>query len=164
MMREVAAGVQPGTRVLVVDDNVDTVESMARLLKLHGHEVQTACDASEAIAAALSWRPEVVLLDLGLPDMDGYQVALRLRQEASCQGTVIIAVTGYGRPEDRRQSREAGIDLHLLKPVDPGVLLRLLAQVEAGVRCAGPPPALTENAAGKPSPSGLGGIAALPLL
>src|SRR5262249_19512527 len=132
MMREVAAGVQPGTRVLVVDDSVDTVESTARPLKLHGHEVQTACDASEAIAVALSWRPEVVLLDVGLPDMDGYRVALRLRQEASFQGTVIIAVTGYGRPEDRRRSRESGIDLHLVKPVDPDVLLALLAPCEAG--------------------------------
>jgi CheY-like chemotaxis protein len=132
MMREVATGEQPATRVLVVDDSVDTVESTARLLRLHGHEIQTACDASEAIAVALSWRPEVVLLDLGLPDMDGYQVALRLRQEASFQGTVIIAVTGYGRPEDRRQSREAGIDLHLLKPVNPDVLLALLAQCGAG--------------------------------
>ena len=79
-MREVAAAVQPGTRVLVVDDSVDTVESTARLLKLHGHEVQTACDASEAITAALRWRPEFVLLDLGLPDRDGYQVALRIRR------------------------------------------------------------------------------------
>ena len=130
MTREVAAGVQPGTRVLVVDDSVDTVESTARLLKLHGHEVQTACDASEAIAAALRWRPEFVLLDLGLPDRDGYQVALRIRQEASCQGTVIIAVTGYGRPEDRQRSREAEIDHHLLKPVDPGVLLGLLSRTE----------------------------------
>ena len=126
MIPEVAAGVQPGTRVLVVDDNVDTVESMARLLKLHGHEVQTACDASEAIATALSWRPEVVLLDLGLPDMDGYQVAATIRQEASCQGIVLIAVTGYGLPEDHQRSREAGIDLHLVKPVDPAELLALL--------------------------------------
>ena len=130
MIPEVAAGVPPGTRVLVVDDSADTVESMARLLKLHGHEVQTACDASEAIAAALSLRPEVVLLDLGLPDMDGYQVALRLRQEASFQGTVIIAVTGYGRPEDRQRSREAEIDHHLLKPVEPGVLLGLPSRTE----------------------------------
>ena len=130
MIPEVAAGVQPGTRVLVVDDSVDTVESTARLLKLHGHEVQTACDASEAIAAALRWHPEFVLLDLGLPNIDGYQVAARIRQEASCQGTVLIAVTGYGRPEDRQRSREAGITYHLLKPVDPGALLALLSPTE----------------------------------
>ena len=130
MIPEVAAGVQPGTRVLVVDDSVDTVESTARLLKLHGHEVQTACDASEAIAAALRWRPEFVLLDLGLPDIDGYQVALRIRQEASCQGTVLIALTGYGQPEDRQRSREAEIDHHLLKPVDPSELLALLSRTE----------------------------------
>ena len=130
MMREVAGRVQPGTRVLVVDDSADTVESTARLLKLHGHEVQTACDASEAIATALRWCPEFVLLDLGLPDIDGYQVAARIRQEASCQGTVLIALTGYGRPEDRQRSREAGIAYHLLKPVDPGELLALLIQTE----------------------------------
>ena len=130
MIPEVAAGVPPGTRVLVVDDSADTVESMARLLKLHGHEVRTACDASEAIAAALRWRPEFVLLDLGLPDRDGYQVALRIRQDASCRGTVIIAVTGYGRLENQRQSREAGIDHHLLKPVEPGVLLGLPSRTE----------------------------------
>jgi CheY-like chemotaxis protein len=130
MIPGVAAGVQPGTRVLVVDDSVDTVESTARLLKLHGHEVQTACDASEAIAAALRWRPEFVLLDLGLPDIDGYQVALRIRQEASCQGTVLIALTGYGQPEDRQRSRAAGIAYHLLKPVDPGELLALLSRIE----------------------------------
>jgi CheY-like chemotaxis protein len=131
MLPEVAVGVQPGTRVLVVDDSVDTVESMARLLKLHGYEVQTACGASEAIATALRWRPEFVLLDLGLPGLDGYQVALRLRQEASCRGTVLVAVTGYDRPKDRQRSREAGIDHHLVKPVEPDVLLALLSRSEA---------------------------------
>ena len=126
MNHEVAAGVRPGARVLVVDDNADTVESLARLLKIHGHEVQTACDGSEAIAAALRWRPDFVLLDRGPPGIDGYQVAARLRQEASCQKTVIIAVTGYGLPKDQQQSHTAGIDFHLLKPVDIGVLLALL--------------------------------------
>jgi two-component system CheB/CheR fusion protein len=86
--------------------------------------------ASEAITAALRWRPEFVLLDIGLPDIDGYQVAARLRQEASCQDTVLIAVTGYGRPEDRQRSREAGIDHHLVKPVDPGLLPALLVHAE----------------------------------
>jgi CheY-like chemotaxis protein len=130
MMREVAAGVQPGTRVLVVDDSVDTVESTARLLKLHGHEVQTACDASEAIAAALRWRPEFVLLDLSLPGMDGYQVARSLKHQVLSEETVLIAVTGHGQTEDRQRSREAGIDHHLVKPVDPDVLLALIAQCQ----------------------------------
>jgi len=128
MIHDVAPREQRGARILVVDDHADTVESLAMLLKIHGHEVQTARDGSEAIAVALRWRPEFVLLDLGLPDLDGYQVALRLRQEASCQGNVIIAVTGYGLPEDHQRSREAGIDHHLLKPVDPGVLLSLLSR------------------------------------
>jgi CheY-like chemotaxis protein len=114
----------------VVDDSADTVESMARLLEIHGHEVQTACDGSEAIAAALRWGPEFVLLDLGLPGMDGYQVAARLRREASCRQAVIIAVTGHGQPEDREQSRAAGIDHHLLKPVDLATLLSVLSQSE----------------------------------
>jgi CheY-like chemotaxis protein len=114
----------------VVDDHADTVESLARLLTIHGHKVQTARDGSEAIATALRWRPEFVLLEIGLPDIDGYQVAAQLRQEASCQGTVLIAVTGYGRPEDRQRSREAGIAYHLLKPVDLGELLALLSRTE----------------------------------
>src|SRR5262245_27951905 len=130
MIHEVAPRQRPGARILVVDDDADTVASLAMLLKIHGYEVQTARDGSEAIAVALRWRPEFVLLDIGLPDMDGYQVALRLRQEASCQGIVLIAVTGYGSPEDRTRSREAGIDDHLLKPVEPGVLLALLSRSE----------------------------------
>jgi len=112
----------------VVDDHADTVESLAMLLKIQGHEVQTARDGSEAIAVALRWRPEFIVLDLGLPGIDGYQVAARLKQEPSCGASVIIAVTGYGQVEDRQRSRAAGIDHHLLKPVDPGVLLALLAR------------------------------------
>jgi CheY-like chemotaxis protein len=130
MIDEVAPRERRGARILVVDDHADTVGSLAKLLKLHGHEVHTARDGSEAIAKALRWRPEFVLLDIGLPDLDGYQVAARIRREASCQGIVLIAVTGYGRPEDRERSREAGIDHHLLKPVDPGKLLALLSRTE----------------------------------
>ena len=131
MIHGVAPRERQGARILVVDDHADTVESLAMLLKLHGHEVQTACRGSEAIATALRWCPEFVLLEIGLPDIDGYQVAARIKQEASCQGTVLIAVTGYGRPEDRQRSREAGIAYHLLKPVDPGELLALLSRSEA---------------------------------
>ena len=130
MLDDVAPRERQGARILVVDDYADTVESLALLLKLHGHEVQIACDGSEAIATALRWCPEFVLLDLGLPDIDGYLVAARIRQEASCQGTVLIALTGYGRPEDRQRSRDAGIAYHLLKPVDPGELLALLSRTE----------------------------------
>src|SRR5262249_61257989 len=104
----------------------DTVESLALLLKGNGFEVQTAHCGSEAITAALAQQPDYVLLDIGLPRMDGWQVARRLRQEITAP-LVIIAVTGLGRPEDFQRSREAGIDLHLVKPVDPGRLLGLLS-------------------------------------
>jgi two-component system OmpR family response regulator len=120
-----------GAQVLVVEDHADTVESMAKLLELFGHEVQIARDGPQAIAAARRWRPEFILLDLGLPGMDGYEVARRLRQEGPCQETVVIAVTGYGQPEDRERSRAAGIDHHLLKPVDPDVWRSLLSRSEA---------------------------------
>ena len=106
------------SRILVVDDNVDTARGMARLLKLLGHDVQTAHDGPSALDAARTLRPEFVLLDIGLPGMDGYEVARRLRRGGVLQGAVIIAVSGYGQDEDRRRSREAGFDHHLVKPVD----------------------------------------------
>lgn len=113
--------------VLVVDDHKDTARSLALLLEHFGYEVETAADGPRAVEAVCRRRPDFILLDLGLPGMDGYKVARRLRQEPGCRGTIIIAVTGYGQDEDRRRSRAAGIDHHLLKPVDPGVLLSLLS-------------------------------------
>jgi CheY-like chemotaxis protein len=118
----------PGERILVVEDHEDVADSTARLLRLHGYEVQVARDGPEAITAALHWEPDFILLDIGLPGLDGYEVAERLRQEASLQKTVIIALTGYGQTEDRQRSREAGIDHHLLKPVDLAELLSLLSR------------------------------------
>jgi CheY-like chemotaxis protein len=117
-----------GARVLIVEDDTDTATSTATLLSLFGYRVQIANDGPQALTAAPRWRPEVVLLDIGLPVMDGYQVAIRLRQEEACRGAVIIAVTGHGRPEDRQRCRAAGIHHHLLKPVDLRVLLSLLAR------------------------------------
>ncbi len=114
-------------RILVVDDNIDTARGMARLLKLIGHTVATAHSGPEAIEAARQHHPEVVLLDIGLPGMSGYEVATQLRREPSCQGTIIIAVSGYGQEDDRRRSREAGFDHHLIKPLDHDALLALLA-------------------------------------
>ena len=113
-------------RVLVVDDNVDTARGMARLLKLIGHEVRSAHSGPEAIEAARSFRPEFVLLDIGLPGMDGYRVASTLRGEEFAKDAVIVAVSGYGQDEDRRRSHEAGFDHHLVKPVDHEALLALL--------------------------------------
>jgi PAS domain S-box-containing protein len=116
------------SRILVVDDNVDTASGLARLLALLGHDVATAHTGPEAIAAAARHRPEFVLLDIGLPGMDGYEVAARLRQEESCRGTVIVAASGYGRDEDRKRSQAAGIDYHLVKPIDQDMLLTILSR------------------------------------
>jgi CheY-like chemotaxis protein len=115
-------------RILVAEDSKATAESMAKLLELLGHELLVARDGPQAIAAALTWRPEFIMLDIGLPAVDGYTVAARLRQEEVCRDTIIIAVTGYGQEDDRRRSREAGIDHHLLKPVSADVLLPLLSR------------------------------------
>lgn len=116
-----------GSRVLVVDDNADTASGMGKLLQLLGHEVQIAHDGETAIRLARAHRPEVVLLDIGLPQMDGYEVVKQLRQEPCCESSLIIAVSGYGQEEDRRKSQAAGFDHHLVKPVDFDALLSLLA-------------------------------------
>jgi CheY-like chemotaxis protein len=119
-------GPRSSARILIVEDDRDTAESMARLLKIFGYEVDVAREGCEAIALATRQKPDFVLLDIGLPGMDGYQVARNLKQEVTCKETVIIAVTGYGQLEDRDRSREAGIEHHLVKPIDHGVLLALL--------------------------------------
>jgi len=120
-------------RILVVDDNVDMVRGLVRLLELLGHDVQTAYDGPTAIETARVHRPEFVLLDLGLPGMDGYQVATRLRQEQGSQDAVIIAVSGYGQEDDRCRSREAGFNHHLVKPIDHNVLVTLVGQSQYSI-------------------------------
>jgi two-component system CheB/CheR fusion protein len=122
------AGESALRRILAVDDNVDSVEMLADLLRLQGHEVCVAYDGPAALAAAGVFRPEVVLLDIGLPGMDGYEVARRLRQLPETQAALVVAVTGYGRPVDRRRSREAGFEHHLVKPLNPHALEELLTQ------------------------------------
>ena len=114
-------------RVLVVEDHADTAESVAVLLRLHGHEVDVAPDGPTALRIAAQNPPDVALLDIGLPGMDGFEVARRL-QERPGKKPLLVAVTGYGQEEDRRRSEQAGIDLHLLKPVDPEELKQLLAR------------------------------------
>ena len=114
------------SRVLIVDDNVDAAQGLARLLKRIGHDVKVAHGGHEAIEVGLAHRPEIVLLDIGLPGMDGYQVAAHLRGVASVKDALIIAVSGYGQEQDRIRSREAGFDHHLVKPVDYDDLLSLL--------------------------------------
>jgi CheY-like chemotaxis protein len=119
-------------RVLVVDDCPDTRESMGSLLELWGHEVFTAPDGAAALRAAGEFRPDVVLLDLALGSApDGYEVARQIRRHAGKQ-PVIICLSGYGQDEHRRRSREAGCDHHLVKPVEPDDLRRLLREIEAG--------------------------------
>ena len=114
-------------RVLVIDDNADAAQAMQMLLESDGHAVRVAHDGKDALELAVSFQPEIVLLDIGLPGMDGYRVAAELREEPSLRNTRLIAVTGYGRPEDVRQARDAGFDDHMIKPIDPSALLRAIA-------------------------------------
>lgn len=113
-------------RALVVDDNVDAAESIAVVLRLSGVDVETAHDGPAALAAARALHPAVIVLDIGLPGLDGYEVARQLRAEPAFRETFIVALTGYGQDEDRRRAAEAGFDLHLVKPVDPARLLALV--------------------------------------
>lgn len=118
---------QPTRRILVVDDNTDSAESLGALLEMVGHQVRTAHDGPSALAQAGSFVPDVVLLDIGMPGMSGYDVARELREDPAHEGIVLVAVTGWGQEEDRRRSREAGFDHHLTKPADLPTLQDLLA-------------------------------------
>src|SRR5205823_3247495 len=109
-----------------VEDHADGRESLALLLKLLGHRADVAVDGPRGVDAALSLRPEVVLLDIGLPGLDGYQAAARIRAELGA-GVLLVAVTGHGQPEDRDRAARAGFDAHLLKPVELEALQALLA-------------------------------------
>jgi len=114
-------------RILVVDDNVDAATTIVSLLKAWGHDVQSAFNGTSALETARHFRPEIILLDIGLPGMSGYEVAKQLRSEPTLGGTIIAALTGYGQQSDRAQSFEAGFDFHLTKPPDPKMLESLLA-------------------------------------
>jgi len=122
----------PPRRILIVDDNVDSADSLAMLLSLTGHNVRTAHDGPSAIQEARAHRPDVILLDIGLPRMDGFEVARRLRQDPDMRAVLLIAMTGYGQEEDRRKTQEAGFDLHLVKPVDADELTRIFARHKEG--------------------------------
>ena len=129
---EATAPTQPRLRLLVVDDNVDMAESLAMLMQAAGHDVQTAHSGAGAVSAASDYRPDVVLLDIGLPEIDGFEVARRIRSDPSHHAMVLVALTGYGQDADRRRSREAGFDHHLVKPVDREEMQGILATVKAG--------------------------------
>jgi PAS domain S-box-containing protein len=118
-----------GRRILVVDDNVDGAESLSLLLSLGGHEVRTAHTGPLGLEAARTFRPEVVFLDIGLPEMNGYEVVRRLRLEPELQALVVVALTGWGSEEDRRRARQAGFDHHLTKPIEPERVSELLARL-----------------------------------
>jgi CheY-like chemotaxis protein len=116
-------------RVLVVDDNADMVESLGMLVKSQGHDVRASRDGSTTLQAALDYRPEVIFLDIGLPGLDGYQVAEQIRKQDVLRGVVLVALTGYGQEADRQRSREAGFDHHLVKPVDFSKLQKIFELV-----------------------------------
>lgn len=114
-------------RILVVDDNVDAAVSVAKMLKLWGHAVETAFNGPDALQKARDFEPQIVLLDIGMPGMNGYEVAKQLREDRHFDAVVITALTGYGQAEDRLKSKEAGFDHHMTKPPDPAELAALIA-------------------------------------
>jgi len=113
-------------RVLVVDDNVDSAESIVKLLQLHGHDARCAFNGASALLLARQFEPDSILLDISLPDMDGYEVLRQVREQSPASRPFVAAVTGFGQPEDRRRTREAGFDHHLVKPFGPDVLMEML--------------------------------------
>ncbi len=124
-------GADTRARVLVVDDNVDAAESLARLLEIDGYDVRIANGGMEALHEAAEFRPEVILLDIGLPMMNGYDVARRIRREPWGSEIRLVALTGWGQDEDRRRSKEAGFDDHVVKPIDPASLRGLLRKARS---------------------------------
>jgi CheY-like chemotaxis protein len=116
-----------GCRILVVDDNKDSADSMGMLLRLKGNDIRTANDGHEAVEIAETFHPELVLLDIGLPRLNGYEVAHRIRQQPWGRDAILVAMTGWGQDEDRRRSLEAGFNFHAVKPVELAALEELLA-------------------------------------
>jgi CheY-like chemotaxis protein len=118
-------------RILVADDNGDAARSLAMMLEVAGHEVRTARDGREAVEAAAAFRPELILMDIGMPNLNGYDACRRIRELPWAKNLLIVALTGWGQDDDRRRSQEAGFDSHLVKPVDPAALELLLAERES---------------------------------
>jgi CheY-like chemotaxis protein len=115
-------------KILIADDNVDAAESLAMLLQLEGHDVTVVHDGHEAIAAFDSVRPDVALLDIGMPGRDGYEIARHIRRSPQGRSVMLIAVTGWGQDSDKTQALQSGFNHHFTKPVEPEVLTALLAQ------------------------------------
>jgi CheY-like chemotaxis protein len=123
-------------RILVVDDNRDGADSMSMLLGSMGNDTRTAYDGEEAMAMAFDFSPDIILLDIGLPKLDGYETCRRIREQPWGKGIVIIACTGWEQDEDTDRSDEVGFDLRLVKPLEPATLMKLLTELEAAkARC-----------------------------
>ena len=118
-------------RILVVDDNVDGATMLAMMLSFYGHDTRSAFTGPEALEIAVGFHPEVIFLDIGLPGMDGYEVAQRIRADPQIKDAVLVAVTGWGSEADRRRSKDAGFDEHLTKPVELGALNKVLDRFNA---------------------------------
>jgi CheY-like chemotaxis protein len=123
---KVTTAVPVRRNILIADDNQDALESLALMLRMEGHEVHCASDGEEALQLAAQRKPEILVLDVGMPKLDGCEVARRVRAESWGRDAVLVALTGWGQEIDRRRSRDAGFDLHLVKPVDPATLCHML--------------------------------------
>jgi CheY-like chemotaxis protein len=126
---DIADPTAPSLRVLIVDDNIDAAAALEMLVQESGHKTWMAHTGPTALAAALEHQPDVMLLDLGLPGIDGYEVAQRIRQQSLLHEIVLVAMTGYGQETDRLRSQEAGFDHHLIKPADFGKVRQILMTV-----------------------------------
>jgi CheY-like chemotaxis protein len=122
-------------RILLVDDNQASLEMLSMLIQMQGGEVRTAKDGLEAVEAAEAFRPDLVLMDLGMPNLDGCDAARRIRDEPWGRDMLLVAMTGWGQDEDRRRTKAAGFDHHLVKPVEPAVIEELLARLDESPRC-----------------------------
>ena len=131
---EAARPAARGLKVLLVEDNADSAEMLSVLLQIGGHEVRTAYDGAAALETAREFQPQAVLCDIGLPGMNGYEVAERLREQPAFRRTPLIALTGYGQEEARRRAQAAGFDHHLVKPVEPEALEALLDSLRTSPR------------------------------
>ncbi len=126
------AAAKPLLRILIVDDNRDAADSLSEMLKMMGLDTRTAYDGQEGLDMAGDYRPDVILLDIGLPRLNGYEACRQIRHQPTGHGVLLIAVTGWGQDEDRRRSHEAGFDHHMVKPVDPQALMGLIAALDKG--------------------------------
>jgi two-component system CheB/CheR fusion protein len=128
-MSDRIVGASEGARIVLVEDHPDAAESLALLLELLGHRVRVFSEGAAALAAASTDPPDLMVVDIGLPGIDGYEIARRVRRDPLLRHAVLIALTGYGSDDDRRESKAAGFDHHLVKPVEPRALEDLVARL-----------------------------------